>query len=98
MTLGKTSDDLELRRRRLHYRAWHRGTREMDLVTGRFADAVLSEMSLRELEEFEALLEAPDPDLFGWLVGQSPVPEEYNSALLRRLVEFHRAGEGLSAR
>jgi antitoxin CptB len=98
MALNETLGDLELRRRRLRYRAWRRGTREMDLVTGRFADATLSAMSSQELDVFESLLEAPDPDLFAWLVGQAPVPQEYDSDLFRRLVKFHRTGEGLRAR
>ncbi|HEX5780123.1 MAG TPA: succinate dehydrogenase assembly factor 2 [Xanthobacteraceae bacterium] len=80
---------LDERRRKLRYRAWHRGTREMDLVLGRFADAQLVAMSAAELDAFEALMEAPDPDLFGWIVGQAPVPATFDGALFRRLVAFH---------
>ncbi len=80
---------LDERRKKLRYRAWHRGTREMDLVLGRFADATLAAMSAAELDAFEELMEAPDPDLFGWIVGQAPVPIARDGALFRRLVAFH---------
>jgi len=85
---------LDERRRKLRYRAWHRGMREMDLVLGRFADATLIVMSDSELDAFEALMEVPDPDLFAWIAGQAPVPVEQDGALLRRLMTFHRSGEG----
>jgi antitoxin CptB len=86
---------LEERRRKLRFRAWHRGTREMDLVLGRFADAELAGMSVAELDAFEALMEASDPDLFAWVAGQAKVPADQDSPMFRRLTAFHRAGEGL---
>jgi antitoxin CptB len=91
---GRSGEQLDLRRRRLHYRAWHRGMREMDLVFGRFADAELANLTSSELDEFEELMEAPDPDLFSWVLGQAPVPPEQDTALFRRVVEFNRAGRG----
>lgn len=93
MELTDNPAGLDERRRKLRYRAWHRGTREMDLVLGRFADAQLATMSPAELDAFEMLMEAPDPDLFGWILGQTPVPATIDGALFRRLVAFH-AGAG----
>jgi antitoxin CptB len=87
-------DGLDERRKKLRYRAWHRGTREMDLVLGPFADAQLAAMSAAELDAFEALMEAADPDLFGWVVGQAPIPAAVDGALFRRLVAFHQADKG----
>jgi antitoxin CptB len=87
-------DELDLRRRRLRYRAWHRGMREMDLVLGRFADAELANLTPHELGELEALMEAPDPDLFAWILGQSTVPLERDTLIFRRIAEFNRAGRG----
>ena len=63
----RSSAGLDERRRRLLYRSWHRGTREMDLIMGRFADAVISELSEAEVDALEALSEFPDPDLYAWL-------------------------------
>jgi antitoxin CptB len=88
------NESLELRRRKLRFRAWHRGTREMDLVLGRFVDAELNDLSEQELAKLEALMEAPDPDLFAWVLGQSEVPPEHDTPIFRRLAEFNRAGKG----
>ena len=60
----RTSADLEPRRKRILFRAWHRGIREMDLIMGRFADAEIGAMSDAELAEFERLIEVPDRDLY----------------------------------
>lgn len=84
-----SSADLTPRRRRLLFRAWHRGTREMDLLMGTFADAELAAMPEDELDVFEALCEVPDRDLFAWLTGKTATPENYDTPLMRRLKAFH---------
>ena len=76
---------LDERRRRILFRAWRRGTREMDLVMGRFADAHLPTMSESELDAFELLLDAPDPQALAWITGEAPAPAEFDTALLARL-------------
>ena len=80
-----SSAGLDARRRRMLFRAWRRGMREMDLVMGRFADANLPAMSEAELDEFERLLDAPDPELLGWITGETPVPAPFDTPLLARL-------------
>ena len=87
-------EDLDKRRRRLRYRAWHRGTREMDLVLGRFVDSELPGLSDSELAELESLMEAPDPELFAWILGQAAAPADFDTPMFRRIVEFHFAGKG----
>jgi len=82
-------NDLDVRRRRLRFRAWHRGTREMDLLLGRFADAEITKFDEPSLASFEALLEAPDPDLYNWITGTAETPALYDTPLLRRLRDFH---------
>ncbi len=79
---------LDAHRRKLKFRAWRRGFREMDLLMGTFADAHLEGMSEDDLSQFERLLAAPDWDVFAWLVGQKPIPDEFKSALLDRLMTF----------
>lgn len=69
-----SSADLDVRRRKALYHAWHRGTREMDLLLGRFAEARIAALSTDELTDFEALMEVPDKDLMGWLLGRETVP------------------------
>jgi len=80
-----SSAGLDERRRRMLFRAWRRGMREMDLVMGSFADANLPAMSEAELDEFERLLDAPDPELLAWITGESPVPEAFDTPLFARL-------------
>jgi antitoxin CptB len=86
----RTSADLDPRRRRTLFRAWHRGIREMDLIMGRFADAEIGNLSDAELDEFEALIEVPDRDLFKWLTGEVETPSNYDTAVWRRVRDFHR--------
>jgi len=80
---------LNLRRRRLRYRLWHRGTREMDLILGRFADAMLGDLAETGIAELELLAEVPDPELYAWVSGARPVPAAYDIAMFRRLCAFY---------
>jgi antitoxin CptB len=85
-----SSVGLDIRRRRLLFRSWHRGTREMDLIMGRFADACIQGLRDRDLDDFERLTQMPDPQLMDWIIGQAPVPAAYDCAVLRQLQAFHR--------
>tara|TARA_B100000686_G_scaffold70968_1_gene76737 strand:- start:414 stop:674 length:261 start_codon:yes stop_codon:yes gene_type:complete len=76
--------------KRLHFRAWHRGTQEMDLLMGRFADSVLEILTDEQLGRFEVLLEAPDPDLYDWILRQRPVPEAQANDLTEMMLRFHK--------
>jgi antitoxin CptB len=80
-----SSSALDERRRRILFRAWRRGTREMDLVMGRFADLHLPAMSESELAKFEALLDAPDPQVLAWITGEEAPPPEFDTPLIARL-------------
>ena len=91
---GPANEDLEMRRKRLRFRAWHRGTRELDLLLGRFADADAASFTAEEIAVFETLLEVPDPDLYAWITGGEPTPATHDSALFRRLRAFHLEGRG----
>ena len=80
-----SSAALDERRRRILFRAWRRGMREMDLVMGQFADANLPAMSAAELDEFERLIDAPDPEVLSWITGEAPTPPAYDTPLFARL-------------
>jgi antitoxin CptB len=82
-------EDLPMRRRRSRYRAWHRGTREMDMLLGPYADANAGSMEAMELERFELLLEQADTDLTRWLLGQEPEPAGIDHDLIARLRSYH---------
>ena len=80
--------ELDARRRKLAFRASHRGMKEMDVILGGYADRTLGEMSDNELDQFEALLEASDPDLHAWIVGGAEVPAEHRTDLMEKLKAF----------
>jgi antitoxin CptB len=85
----RTSAGLDVRRRQVLYRAWHRGMREMDLIMGRFADAEIGTLSEEDLTEFERLIEVVDRDLLAWITGEAETPQNYDTPLFRRLKAFH---------
>src|SRR5262247_4853757 len=78
---ARSSEGLDARRRKLLFRCWHRGLREMDLIMGRFADATIEQLAEEEIGEFERLMEAPDPELLAWITGKADVPPDYDTAL-----------------
>jgi antitoxin CptB len=78
-----------MRRRRLSFRVWHRGMREVDLLLGWFADAHLAELDEGELSAFEELLDVPDPEIMAWILGEAEIPPERDSGMLRRIIVFH---------
>ena len=80
--------ELDKRRKRLKFRSWHRGMREMDLLIGRFADRNLDVFSERQLDLFETLLHETDPDLYGWITERQPIPLEFNHDVMRLLKTF----------
>ena len=82
-------DDIEIRRRKLRFRAWHRGMREMDLLFGRFADANIAALPVAELDQLEALMDLPDQDVFRWLTGEATTPQAFATPLMARLRAYH---------
>ena len=87
--LARSTDGLDPRRKRILFRAWHRGTREMDLLMGQYAEKAIDAMSNAELDLFEALIEVPDRDLFAWITGKEEAPANYDTPVFRALRAFH---------
>lgn len=87
----RSSDGLDIRRRKLLFRSWHRGMREVDLVLGGFADAHIDALTAAEIDQYERLLEIADTELIAWLTGGQPVPAEHQSPLLDRVLTFRAA-------
>lgn len=81
-------DPLEIRRRQLRFRSWHRGTREADLILGRFADAHLQDFTAEQLDRYAALLEKSDPDIYDWLTGKASPPAADDTDVFRLLKSF----------
>ena len=88
----RSSAGLDDRRKRLLFRCWHRGMREMDLILGRFADAEIASLAESELSELERLIEVPDPDLYAALTGDRSLPQGVAGALFERIKTF-RGGD-----
>ena len=82
----------EIRRKRLLFRSWHRGTREGDLLLGRFAAAHLARFDAAQLARYEVLLDCADADLFDWIAGRATPPAGYDHDVTRLLVAFADAG------
>jgi antitoxin CptB len=78
----------EIRRKRLLYRSWHRGTRESDLILGRFAAEYLAGFDNAELDRYEALLDCADADLFDWVAGRVIPPAGHDHDVMRLLLAF----------
>ncbi len=89
MSTAISSATLDPRRRKMLFRAWHRGMKEMDILMGQFADAKLGVLSEADLDAFETLIDAPDPDLFKWLTDAAPLPPEFDTPLFWQLKNFH---------
>ena len=80
--------DIAIRRKRLLFRSWHRGTREADLILGSFAEQHLAGFDEARLDHFEALLECPDAELFDWINNRAPPAPEYDHDVTRLLRAF----------
>ena len=87
--------DLAVRRRRIRFRAWHRGLREVDLLLGGFADVQIEALDESEITAFEALLDVPDQTVLDWLMGTEPLDPQHDTALWRRLAAFTAGDRGI---
>jgi len=89
----RSSEGLDVRRRKLLFRAWRRGVREMDLIVGRFADAFIDKFDDAALDDFERLIEVPNAELYAWVTGDETAPAKHDTPVLRQLISFHVRAE-----
>jgi antitoxin CptB len=82
------NESLAVRRKRLSYRSRHRGTKELDILVGAFAERHLAGLDAEQLARFEALLELSEPLLYDWLTGKSLPPPEHDHDVTRLLLQF----------
>ncbi|WP_167851006.1 FAD assembly factor SdhE [Tabrizicola caldifontis] len=85
-----TGETVETRLKRMSMRSWRRGTKEMDLILGPFADAHLASLDETDLATYDAILSENDQDLMAWILGQSAPPPTL-APLLERIAAFARA-------
>ena len=76
------------RRKKLRFRAWRRGFRELDLILGPFADACLADMNDAGLDAFEALLNANDQDVYAWVTEAADAPSDHDTPTLEQIRAF----------
>lgn len=76
------------RRKKLRFRAWRRGFRELDLILGAFADARLEALDETGLAAFERLLDAPDQEVYAWITEAADAPSDYDTATLEQIRAF----------
>ena len=82
-------DDIDTRRRRAAFRAAHRGTKEMDIMLGRYAAAVLPQLTDPDLARFELFIQLPDPELQGWLLDGATIPAAAFAPIVAKVRKFH---------
>jgi antitoxin CptB len=82
----RVTEDLDPRRKRIIWRATHRGIREMDIVVGTFVKQRIASAGEADLAELERILEIPDQDLMAWMTGALPVPADQTSELLEEML------------
>ncbi len=88
----RTTESLNPRQRRALFRAWHRGRREVDLLLGPFADARIDSLTSEEMDQFEALMDVSDDELYAWLTDSAPVAREHDNGLYLVLMRFLETG------
>ncbi|MBY0382360.1 MAG: succinate dehydrogenase assembly factor 2 [Xanthobacteraceae bacterium] len=88
----RSSEGLDDRRKRLLFRCWHRGTKEMDFILGRFADAHIDDLGDSDVDDLERLIELPDPDLYNAFNDKTQLPPEFVTGIFRRIKAFAMTG------
>ena len=88
MSDAANAETRETRLKRLRIRSWRRGTREMDMLLGPYADTALAELDGAALDAFEALLDENDQDLYAWISGAAPMAVQH-AETLGRVAAFH---------
>jgi len=82
---------MDTRRKRLLYRATHRGTKEADIVVGGFVQLHITSLAEVELDDLEIVLEIPDVDLMDWITGRKQMPDDMKRPLFKLLFDYHKA-------
>lgn len=79
------ADSLEIRRKRLKFRSWHRGIKEADILLGHFADTHLANLDMDQLDRYENLLREPDLKIVAWITNDTPAPDHLQNDVMDML-------------
>ena len=88
-----TVENLDKKRKRLIFRSWHRGMKEMDQIIGSFANDYVPTYSEAELDSFEEVLENSDPELYDWIIRRLEIPANKQSDILTQLLKYDYASK-----
>lgn len=91
MPQAQDESNLSITRKRLIFRSWHRGTREIDLLLGKFADAHVPSLSAAQLTQYDRFLSNSDPDIYNWITGQEPLPPSEENEVTVLLLGFFKS-------
>lgn len=83
-------EDITNKRKRLVFRSWHRGTKEMDLLMGSFADRYVQGFSEDDLSEYDDILKCNDPDLYNWISGKEEAPANLSCGTVFQMLLKHQ--------
>ncbi len=86
-----TLETIDKKRKRLIFRSWHRGTREMDIIMGSFADNHIAKFSEQQLDTYNEILSVPDPDIYNWICEREQPPANMRSDVLTMLLNYDTA-------
>ena len=78
------------RKRRLIFRAWHRGIKEMDLIFGQYVDAHIHQMNDETIAEMEHIMSFEDRDLLTWFTGEVETPKDIDTRLFRDILDYRQ--------
>ncbi|MHC5307300.1 FAD assembly factor SdhE [Bartonella sp. LJL80] len=81
---------LDTRRRKLVFRAWHRGIREMDLVLGQYVDAHVTTMDEETIDQLEFIMSFEDRDLLTWVTGEVAIPKDVDTPLFQDILNYRK--------
>jgi antitoxin CptB len=85
----RTENNISIKRKQLIFRSWHRGTREVDLLLGKFADQHMPGFDGGQLMLYDRFLNNSDPDIFNWISKQEPVPSAEDNEVVQMLLKFY---------
>lgn len=87
--MDKPTIDIDIIKKRLVFRAWHRGIKEMDHICGKYVDANIDKLTLEQLNELQYIMSFEDRDLFSWFMGEVVVPEDIRVPMFYDMLKFH---------
>jgi antitoxin CptB len=88
--------NLDHLKKKLLYQSAHRGCKELDIILGSFAENFLMDLEYKSIKLYEELLQAPDNDIYNWIIEKTLPPKQYDTKLLKRIISFNKKKHEIS--